>query len=220
MRACPILTKLRSDRGLQGDSLNCLGPHNRLRLTSQHIVLHSVWTPRPLNPPLGSLHPTLISRHPPFLEAPRWSPPSRLPSRRHLTWSSSSSFSSRPSVLRLTCVQSSAVHTHAFACASLTGYRGSSSSPTHVMHPCLMLCIPAYPLRSPSRLSQVPRLDADSELKAHLKIIDEWLAVAFVIEMLLKITTLGFAFTPKAYLKDGWNVTPPPPLAGSHWLDA
>ena len=52
----------------------------------------------------------------------------------------------------------------------------------------------------------MPRLDAGSELKAQLVTLNYWFTGFFIMEMLLKIVAYGFAFTPKAYLKQGWNI--------------
>ena len=52
----------------------------------------------------------------------------------------------------------------------------------------------------------VPRLDPTSDLHAVLATLNLWMAGFFVGEMLLKIVTFGFVFTPKAYLKDPWNI--------------
>ena len=52
----------------------------------------------------------------------------------------------------------------------------------------------------------VPRLDPDSELKAQLDRLNLIFTALFVLEMMLKIVAYGFLFTPKAYLKQGWNI--------------
>lgn len=52
----------------------------------------------------------------------------------------------------------------------------------------------------------VPRLDPESDLKHRLDLLNYWFTGFFIFEMSLKIIAYGFAFTPKAYLKQGWNV--------------
>ena len=44
------------------------------------------------------------------------------------------------------------------------------------------------------------------DLKHVLTILNYWMTAFFVGEAALKVVTLGFLFTRKAYLKDGWNV--------------
>ena len=52
----------------------------------------------------------------------------------------------------------------------------------------------------------VPRLDPESDLKAMLVKLNYWFTGLFVMEMMLKIVAYGFISTPKAYLKQGWNI--------------
>ena len=52
----------------------------------------------------------------------------------------------------------------------------------------------------------VPRLDPTSELKANLTLVNYWFTGIFIGEMLLKIVAYGLLFTPKAYLKQPWNI--------------
>ena len=52
----------------------------------------------------------------------------------------------------------------------------------------------------------VPRLAPSSELHNLLEHLNLVFALIFVGEALLKIVAQGFASTPNAYLKDGWNV--------------
>ena len=52
----------------------------------------------------------------------------------------------------------------------------------------------------------VPRLDPESDLKAMLIKLNYWFTGLFVMEMMLKIVAYGFISTPKAYLKQGWNI--------------
>ena len=48
-------------------------------------------------------------------------------------------------------------------------------------------------------------LQADSQLAAVLATIDSVSTYIFITEMLLKISSLGLAFTPTGYLRSGWN---------------
>ena len=52
----------------------------------------------------------------------------------------------------------------------------------------------------------VPRLESGSLLKEYLIVINYWFTGLFVLEMSLKIVAYGFAFTPTAYIKSGWNI--------------
>ena len=52
----------------------------------------------------------------------------------------------------------------------------------------------------------VPRLDQEGELKRWLDILNYWFTGFFIMEMMLKIVAYGFACTPNAYLKSGWNI--------------
>jgi hypothetical protein len=52
----------------------------------------------------------------------------------------------------------------------------------------------------------VPRLDHGSELAYWLVHLNYWFTALFIGEMTLKIVAYGFAFTPKAYIKSGWNI--------------
>ena len=52
----------------------------------------------------------------------------------------------------------------------------------------------------------VPRLDPTSELKAWLVTLNYWFTGLFIGEMLLKVIAYGFLFTPRAYLKQPWNI--------------
>ena len=51
-----------------------------------------------------------------------------------------------------------------------------------------------------------PRLDPTSPLAYWLSQLNVFFTIAFTVEATLKIIAYGFAFTPKAYLKSGWNV--------------
>ena len=52
----------------------------------------------------------------------------------------------------------------------------------------------------------VPRLDPTSELKGWLVLLNEVFTVIFILEMAIKVIALGFISTPKAYLKQPWNM--------------
>ena len=51
-----------------------------------------------------------------------------------------------------------------------------------------------------------PRLDPTSPLAYWLSQLNVFFTIAFTVEATLKIIAYGFAFTPKAYAKSGWNV--------------
>ena len=49
-------------------------------------------------------------------------------------------------------------------------------------------------------------LSPHSNLKARLDALNPYITAIFTVEMVLKVVAYGFAFTPRAYLKDGWNI--------------
>ncbi|GMH79423.1 hypothetical protein TL16_g08140 [Triparma laevis f. inornata] len=51
-----------------------------------------------------------------------------------------------------------------------------------------------------------PLGDPDSTFASALKAIDKLFTVLFIIEMLLKIITMGFLLQPDSYLRDSWNI--------------
>jgi len=50
-----------------------------------------------------------------------------------------------------------------------------------------------------------PRLEASSQLKLQLDVLNYWMTGFFVLEMALKVLSLGFFFAPQGYLRSGWN---------------
>ncbi|CAM9376503.1 unnamed protein product, partial [Discosporangium mesarthrocarpum] len=51
-----------------------------------------------------------------------------------------------------------------------------------------------------------PLQNPDSEFKLFLDRVDVGMTVLFTLEMSLKILACGFAFMPRAYLRNSWNV--------------
>ena len=52
---------------------------------------------------------------------------------------------------------------------------------------------------------ETPRLDPNSGLALTLRLTNYAFTCLFLVEAILKTCALGFAFTPRAYLNDGWN---------------
>jgi hypothetical protein len=53
---------------------------------------------------------------------------------------------------------------------------------------------------------EMPLSNPESNYNAILAILDRIMTILFIIEMVLKIVTLGFVMGEGAYLKSGWNV--------------